>query len=546
MASITTWARLEPSTRDPSLPGLNARVADPLWLLARQWQTGELDGADNGSPIAVHVTHESAPFTRWASGTQGATGVAYPGVTPLEAVVDPVPAVVSNSDRARGGQKFMALLGDEVGGQLRAALMVPFALTAPGAGDLLASDAAGKRWQQVLSGRTLDGQKLRLALGGDGALPDGFTAALGNISQAQLDALGVAAGVYRSWWDTRFAQTAGAWQRQRQAAPFRLGAAFSDGPITLVAPEHRGGAIDWSSFDIAPANIGQKMQMQLARSIRTKVLPTRISYPGMPALRWWQFEDAQVDMGQISAGPGDIGRLLMAEFALIYGNDFFVAPVSARVGAISRIIEVRVDNNFGETIPVPSTITADGSDASWRMYHCSQGSSAAALEAGMLVIPHLALGALSGPAVEDVLFTRDEMANVAWAIERRVRGAAGPSVDPSQIEQSAEPQPIAPSGASLHYRMTSSMPASWQALATSTAGTLTLAGNVAPLGQLLGAGPRFSLDAVELPRNGRQLTCHAKRARAADGSVLSWYSWVARPGRGESASDLRFDSLVAE
>ena len=43
-AEPTRWARLEPRSRDRELaPGLEARVHDPLWLLGRQWQFGELD-----------------------------------------------------------------------------------------------------------------------------------------------------------------------------------------------------------------------------------------------------------------------------------------------------------------------------------------------------------------------------------------------------------------------------------------------------------------------------------------------------------------------
>jgi hypothetical protein len=43
------WTRLEPQSRgrNPS-PGLEARMHDPLWLLARQWQFGEFHGEDAG------------------------------------------------------------------------------------------------------------------------------------------------------------------------------------------------------------------------------------------------------------------------------------------------------------------------------------------------------------------------------------------------------------------------------------------------------------------------------------------------------------------
>ena len=62
MSSITTWNRLEPSPRTPSrVVGLEARIADPLWFLARQWQLGELTGQDSGSPVQARSVATAAP-----------------------------------------------------------------------------------------------------------------------------------------------------------------------------------------------------------------------------------------------------------------------------------------------------------------------------------------------------------------------------------------------------------------------------------------------------------------------------------------------------
>ena len=36
----------------------------------------------------------------------------------------------------------------------------------------------------------------------------------------------------------------------------------------------------------------------------------------MPAARFWEFEDAQVDFGSVDAGPTDLARMLLVEFAL--------------------------------------------------------------------------------------------------------------------------------------------------------------------------------------------------------------------------------------
>src|ERR1019366_8673310 len=67
------WPRLEPQSvsGDPT-PGLEARLHDPLWLLARQWQFGEFAAEDAGSPVAVHVATTTAAVTSWLPGDPSA------------------------------------------------------------------------------------------------------------------------------------------------------------------------------------------------------------------------------------------------------------------------------------------------------------------------------------------------------------------------------------------------------------------------------------------------------------------------------------------
>ena len=69
MPSITSWMRLEPRSRDAEmLTSLQARIYDPLWLLARQWQLGEFQGEDNGSPVMARWRGEAARLTRYHAG----------------------------------------------------------------------------------------------------------------------------------------------------------------------------------------------------------------------------------------------------------------------------------------------------------------------------------------------------------------------------------------------------------------------------------------------------------------------------------------------
>ena len=55
-SSITSWTRLEPQSSGADMgTSSGARVFDPLWLLTRQWQTGEFQGEDAGSPVKARV-----------------------------------------------------------------------------------------------------------------------------------------------------------------------------------------------------------------------------------------------------------------------------------------------------------------------------------------------------------------------------------------------------------------------------------------------------------------------------------------------------------
>ena len=74
---------LEATTRGTDLlPGLHARVHDAWWLLARQWQLGELDGTDAGSPVNATLVTRSVAIASWQP--DGGPAAPVPGDGPLE------------------------------------------------------------------------------------------------------------------------------------------------------------------------------------------------------------------------------------------------------------------------------------------------------------------------------------------------------------------------------------------------------------------------------------------------------------------------------
>lgn len=83
----------------------------------------------------------------------------------------------------------------------------------------------------------------------------------------------------------------------------------------------------------------------------------------------------------------------------------------------------------------------------------------------VLVLPPGAGRHLTGPVTEEVLLLRDEMANLAWAVERYTRDPAGLPVDRASRYQRLRPEAAAPtiSGAG-RYRRGSTVPDYWYPL----------------------------------------------------------------------------------
>src|SRR5439155_2958334 len=133
MASITIWNRVEPRPRANDISvGLRAEVRDPLWLLARQWQLGELTGADGGSPAYARVVMKTAPMTDWNVAI-GQGEVVHPldGSRPLETAALSEPHAADVATKVELAQTFFALLEREVSAATAAALEAKFIAFAP-------------------------------------------------------------------------------------------------------------------------------------------------------------------------------------------------------------------------------------------------------------------------------------------------------------------------------------------------------------------------------------------------------------------------------
>ena len=221
--SITGVTRLETQPTAVNLKsGLQAALADPLWLLSRQWQFNEFQGEDAGTPLSLAFSVEGTPVDsfRAGPGSDGPWEPLSPGGAPLEARVE-AEAVWRTHPRLRGEAGLQALRMAP-GAGARAALLAAYALTLDAPADPQA-DQAGGLWSTLFNARTVDAQRLADDLRplADGA--GGLTALPGalNLAQADLEATKKALADWLAWLDELAYEGAAAadgnksWQRNR-------------------------------------------------------------------------------------------------------------------------------------------------------------------------------------------------------------------------------------------------------------------------------------------------------------------------------------------
>jgi hypothetical protein len=543
MPSITIWNRVEPRARSQDMKsGLEARVHDPLWLLARQWQVGEFAGRDAGSPVMVEVKSTATAFDRYTTGGEPARP--YDGQVPLEVLVEreavrPQQATGDLRQAAETGLQFLRMLDAANLSRLRPAYLRQYPTPA-------GTDADSRAVSAIVSGRVIDGIKLHADLVQAGtALP-----AQPTLNEPDRQPVLAVVHAWRAWYESLFSEPVGAdsWSPDRMEYAFALGS--TSGSTQCVAREYDGGAADWYTFDRVSAVPVPGSTPPAAATRRTMAAP--VTFRGMPARRFWEMEDAAVDIGALSAAAEDIGRLLLREFALIYGNDWFQIALAVPVGSEVTVNSLTVSDTFGLTTPIPHYADFDGSADRWRMFALATDKpDTAPASAHLLVVTPGAVAPTDGTAIEDVLLLRDELANMVWGVERTAVGAAGGPVDRALAWKTTLPAPAPPMiGAPLRYRLGSTVPDYWVPflpVAVANGPLRMRRGKMptamsGPMGRLLGYDG-LTIFLEELPREGVHLERRYRAARGPDGSTHVWIGRRRSIGRGEGRSGLRFDYL---
>ncbi len=258
----------------------------------------------------------------------------------------------------------------------------------------------------------------------------------------------------------------------------------------------------------------------------------------------------------------------MAEFAIVYSNDYFLFPARFPAGSIARVTRLVVRNTFEESFDVSSSAELDeqapGTGRAWAFFELSGDPSPARGQPPWLLLVPALPTPQNGPPLESVSFVRDEEANLAWAIEERLETATGGSIRRRLMDGMAA-EPPAPGVAraaddAWRYRLQSPVPPYWiplvpervdpasaqvrlrraRMLAWEELDDPSVAG---PKGRVLAPERAFALHEEEIPATGAQVTRRWQLARGADGRPHLWMARRKRPGRGERGSGLGYDVM---
>jgi len=580
-SSITSWTRLEPQSASADIAtSTSARLFDPVWLLTRQWQIGEFQGEDAGTPIQARVRATNALLTRYRFGDLAGTNnmaPAYdPTKVPLEALVErrpmrPASAVDNRMLKlvVEAGLHFLRMIElNTTAKKYRAAFLAKYALQPLSAQALAALDDATIRFVRLTAGRGPDARLLSVALRPPvGGGPIVFDPVL-KITAADLAAVTQVATAWIAWYDGLFTEPAGpaddAWTPSRLeyavSVSARLSAQAQDA-LTLSASEFDDGQLDWSNFDWNVDSSLDTTGDATFTPLNETTIPAPVSFHGMPAPRFWEMEDAKVAYGLTSAGPTDLTHLMMIEYANTYGNDWYVIPLTTRVGSVTRVDSVVVTDTFG----VKSLVRPIGDPALptpfFSMWQTSArrkpGTAPIAPAANRFFLPPSIARSTDGAPVEDVLFMRDEMANIAWGIERNIEGGLEqPLSRATGLPAPAIPAPDAPP----RYQLASAVRDNWIPLLPAEVmlnnvltSVLNVGAVVQPDGsskphpaqsEVLNAKPNLQIFDEEIPREGAHITRRRRMTRWIDGSTWVWTAFRNDVGTGEGSAGLKFDQVL--
>lgn len=426
--NFAAWVRLEPRSRVRDFSeGVAARTADPLWMLARQWQMGELKAENAGSPLRVELTYRQQRVELLRRGDDGE--VEQLDGMPIETLVERETFPMTWRERVRVGQEFERRARSRLGARATALIELyrtEYGLQPPPAQQWVETDRETRRFIRLMSGRVIDGKKLL-----DGRANPTPVDLPSGIRREEVEGLFSQLDAWRAALHSEPTENThgNAWVSNQLAYRFELNPPPSEGDSAkthLVADDYRSGDFDW--YSVTGKSAPQGPWIDAAEPI--KAYATRITVGGT-SLRWWAFEDAKTDFGDLDVATPDLTKMLLMEFVFAHGDDWFSVPLPVEVGQLVQVSSLKVFNVFGEDpIEIPSARHAHGYPLQrWEVFTIAgEGEYDEPGIGDCLYVPRVAVYREESPPLEEVRFLRDEGANMVWGVEHLLPNGLGKPV----------------------------------------------------------------------------------------------------------------------
>jgi hypothetical protein len=243
-------------------------------------------------------------------------------------------------------------------------------------------------------------------------------------------------------------------------------------------------------------------------------------------------------------------HLLLAEYGLIYSNDWFMLPYPLRSNTLCEITNILVTDVFGQHVLIrPAGRGPESAWERWAMFRHTDVNDTSSNSNYFYLTPSI-LKSMEGEPLEQINFIRDEMANMVWAIENTVPSQAGMGVPGDELAiKETDQTPPAEALAAIRYVLGTTVlpfiPVKMEnSLSEIRLQRARLPGRKGPLGAVLSekAAPYF-VNEEEVPRSGALIKRAFNRARWLNGKTFLWIGRIKETGKGEGWSNLKFDQI---
>jgi hypothetical protein len=606
--SLVGWNRLEGRPRTAHFDrALKAEVRDALWMLTRQWQMGEFKGEDAGSLVFAQIAMDTRQLKRY----QPALGTpeAYNEDIPLEATVERQPIALSLDMRLLMGRHWLKLLKangfEDFGKQFCAQFAFKATNETNEKGELevelrahpevLSLYMAVSQHNASADGRIMDGGGFYRYLKGPPV--NGAADFLSSTNQDQRSKINDLSTRFVAWFERLYLQPSqadphDAWLPERLEYQFACSTSSpGQAEKILSAEDYHHGHLDWYNLDLEtkrPKFEPIRETGPFSAPIVRTMIPTPVSFAGMPNTRWWALEDHKTNFADFQPSSTDLAKLLVMEFGLVYANDWFLVPFTLPLGSIAQVAGIVIQDSFGQRFWIDAAGAGNQNDwQRWSMFALQEKHAIPSLRRAPTTSPTVLLlptvpKLQEGPPREEVLLIRDEMANMVWGIEKTVALADGSSKSGAEaaseslryrMGKPSSEQPLAEM--TMRYQVMNTVPEHWipfipvhqpqdqreirlqraampRILKTEATTTTDPPQKVRPRTQLLRHGLEsqpaqpYYLHEEEVPRTGVRVTQTFQRTRWHNGKVIVWLGIQKEIGRGEGSSGLAFDQLIAK